>query len=77
MQITKDVLIGLQVPYKEDDNIHKLVHRLAVLPLIPAAEVEDVWFNALTDIDQVETDTNYTPFTDYVATYWVEQNRNL
>lgn len=65
------------MPYKEDNNIHQLVRRAAVLPLIPTAEVEDVWFNALTDIDDVETNANYVPFTDYVTTYWVEQNRHL
>ncbi|XP_071132952.1 uncharacterized protein [Mytilus edulis] len=68
---------GLQVPYKNDDNIHQLVRRAAVLPLIPFAEVEDVWFNALTDIDQIDTNTNYTAFTDYVTTYLVEQNSHL
>ncbi|VDI03188.1 Hypothetical predicted protein [Mytilus galloprovincialis] len=63
--------------YKDDDNIHQLVRRAAVLPLIPFDEVEDVWFNALTDIDQIDTNINYTAFTDYVTTYWVEQNSHL
>ena len=45
--------------------------------MIPVAEVEDVWFNALTDIEQIDTNVNYAAFTDYVTTYWVEQNRYL
>ena len=68
---------GLQVPYKEDDNLHKLGRRAAVHTLIPIAEVEDVWLNPLTDTDHVETDTSFIPFTGYVTTYWVEQNRHL
>lgn len=61
---------GIQVLYKEDNNIHQLVCCAAVLPLVPTANVKEVWFNALTDIDQIDTNINYTPFTDYVTTYW-------
>ncbi|CAC5420063.1 unnamed protein product [Mytilus coruscus] len=75
--VEKSTKTDLQVPYKEDNHIHQIVRRAAVLPLIPTAEVEDVWLNALTNIDQVDTNNNYTSFTDYVTTYWVEQNRHL
>ncbi|VDH98994.1 Hypothetical predicted protein [Mytilus galloprovincialis] len=68
---------SLQVHDKYDDNIHQLVRCAAVLPLIPFAEVEDVRFNALPDIDQIDTNINYTAFTDDVKTYWVEQNSHF
>ena len=45
--------------------------------MVPAGDVEDVWLNALKDIDGTDTDINYTTFTDYNADYWVEDNRHL
>ena len=33
---------GLQVPYKENNDIDKLVRRAAVLPLLPANDLEDI-----------------------------------
>ncbi|CAG2185374.1 unnamed protein product [Mytilus edulis] len=45
--------------YYKDNNIHQLKRRVAVLPRVPSAEV-DVWFNARTDIDQIDTNTNFT-----------------
>lgn len=51
--------------------------RCRFFQLKSTAEVEDVWFNALTEIDQVHTKINYSSTTDYVIKYWEEQNRNL
>lgn len=48
---------GTHVIFKKDNNIHQLISRVAVLPRVPTAEV-DVWFNARTDIDQIDTNTN-------------------
>ncbi|XP_062591979.1 uncharacterized protein LOC134253475 [Saccostrea cucullata] len=40
---------GLQIPYKENDDIKTLVRRAAVLPLDPLDCIEDVWFTTLED----------------------------
>jgi len=61
---------GLTVPYREEDNIRRLVRRAAVLPLVPVHLVEDVWFAALEDVDDDRPDI--MRFTDYVTETWVE-----
>lgn len=68
---------GLQVPYSNNEDIHRLVRRAAILPMIPTEEVEDVWFSALEDMNDADTDLNTERFTDYVTEYWVERNRHL
>lgn len=68
---------GLQVPYKDNDDIRTLVRRAAVLPLLPPNTVEDVWFHALEDIEDININIPTLPFTDYVTSYWVEGNRDL
>lgn len=62
--------LGLATNYKENHDLKLLVRRAAVLPLIPTALVEDVWFNALEDAEVIPMDT--TDFADYVTTQWVE-----
>ncbi|KAJ8310642.1 hypothetical protein KUTeg_012507 [Tegillarca granosa] len=45
--------------------------------MVPTDEVQDVWFQALSDIDQADVDFDTSRFTDYVTEYWVEGNRHL
>ncbi|XP_071176225.1 uncharacterized protein [Mytilus edulis] len=68
---------GLKTKYNEKDDIHQLVGRAAVLPLLPPNTIEDVWFNALEHIDDSDTTTLTLNFTDYVTSYWVENNQSL
>ncbi|KAK3106289.1 hypothetical protein FSP39_017023 [Pinctada imbricata] len=68
---------GLQVPYQEIDSVQQLVRRAAVLPLLSAEDVEDVWFYTLEDFDAADSGVDVTTFTDYVTEYWVEGNRHL
>ncbi|XP_060064009.1 uncharacterized protein LOC132544427 [Ylistrum balloti] len=63
---------GLQVSYGENEDVHRLLRRAAVLPIIPPERVEDVWFNALEDLEDSVLPVNTTPFCDYVTTQWVE-----
>ena len=64
---------GLAVLYREDPDIQRFIRRAAVLPLIPMPLIDDVWFQALEDINLHPT--NVTPFADYVTEYWVEGDR--
>ena len=68
---------GLVTSYRDDEEVHRLVRRAAVLPLVPQADVTDVWFNAMEDMDNSNSLVNTTSFTDYVVTNWVETNRHL
>ena len=68
---------GLQIAYNKNDDIHLLVRRAAVLPLHPLNTIEDYWFNALEDIDSADTNIATLGFTDYITSYWVEENRHL
>ncbi|XP_071154896.1 uncharacterized protein, partial [Mytilus edulis] len=68
---------GLQTHYKNNNDITRLVRRAAVLPLVPMQHVEDIWLNALEEIDEANTNINTLAFTDYVTEYWVETNRHL
>ncbi|KAK3088597.1 hypothetical protein FSP39_021128, partial [Pinctada imbricata] len=65
--------LGLAVPYKEDQDIQRFIRRAAVLPLIPIRHVEDVWFNALEEIEDHHLDV--TRFADYVTDYWIENHQ--
>ena len=60
---------GLQVPYKENNDINKLVRRTAVLPLLPVNDLEDVWFYALENLEEADTNTPTLAFTDYITSY--------
>ena len=44
---------GLQVTYRNNDDIPQLVRRAAVLPLVPMYLIEDLWFNALYDLEDM------------------------
>jgi hypothetical protein len=58
---------GLTEAYRTDENVHRLVRRAAVLPLVPIEAVEDVWFNALTDVGDLDLPAAVETFTDYVT----------
>jgi hypothetical protein len=47
-------LTGLQIPYRDNEDIRKLVRRAAALPLVPEHQVEDAWFHCLQDLDATE-----------------------
>jgi hypothetical protein len=66
---------GLQLPYRDNDDVKTLVRRAAILLLIPLASVEDVWFQALEDRDNADITQLTQPFTDYVTDQWVEGDR--
>lgn len=68
---------GLQIPYRDNDDVKTLVRRAAILPLIPLDAVEDVWFQALEDRDNADITDSTTPFTDYVTEQWVEGDRTM
>jgi hypothetical protein len=68
---------GLQVTYRNNDDIRQLVRRAAVLPLVPMDLIEDVWFNALNDIEDIDIPANTTTFTDYVTTQWIDGDRQV
>jgi len=66
---------GLATHYTTNEDIHRLIRRACVLPLVPITEVEDVWFNALTDLEDADLPADVTSFTDYVTEQWVEGDR--
>jgi len=68
---------GMQSSYQTIDDIHKLVRRAAVLPLIPLDKIEDVWFGALNALEDVNLPHDTTAFTDYVITQWIDGDRNV
>jgi hypothetical protein len=36
---------------------------------------DDVWFNVLNALEDIDTPTNTTAFTDYVTTQWIDKYR--
>ncbi|VDI62638.1 Hypothetical predicted protein [Mytilus galloprovincialis] len=62
--------LGLATAYKNNEDLRLLVRCAAVLPLVPPQLVEDVWFTALEDAEEIAINT--TAFADYVTEYWVE-----
>ncbi|KAJ8298323.1 hypothetical protein KUTeg_024854 [Tegillarca granosa] len=44
-------------------------------PLVPVEKVEDVWFQALEEVDS--DDRSVVDFSDYVTETWVENNRQM
>ncbi|XP_021359380.1 uncharacterized protein LOC110454276 [Mizuhopecten yessoensis] len=66
---------GLQILYRENDDVKLLVRRAAVLPLIPLDRIEDVWFQTLEDADDADIPHPVLLFTDYVTDQWVEGDR--
>lgn len=71
----KAQITGLQIPYREDDNVKKLIRRAAVLPLVHLDSIEDVWFQALEDRDEADLTEVTETFTDYVTEQWVNGDR--
>ena len=68
---------GLANDYRTNEDIHRLVRRAAVLPLVPVNSVEDVWFEALTDIATLELPAAVELFTDYVTENWIESDKQI
>jgi hypothetical protein len=58
---------GLQIPYRDNDDVKTLVRRAAILPLLPHASVEEVCFQAIEDRDNTDITQLTQPFTDYVT----------
>lgn len=67
----KAQITGLQIPYREYDNVKKLIRRAAVLPLVLLDSIEDVWFQALEDRDEADLTEVTETLTDYVTEQWV------
>ncbi|XP_033753121.1 LOW QUALITY PROTEIN: uncharacterized protein LOC117336618 [Pecten maximus] len=61
---------GLAGRYRQDDELKTLVRRAAVLPLVPLDQVDDVWFSALDDNEDISGET--TRLKDYVTEIWIE-----
>ncbi|XP_060083101.1 uncharacterized protein LOC132562378 [Ylistrum balloti] len=61
---------GLKIPCR-------LVRLVAVQPLVPLDCVEDVWFNALEELEDADVPCDTTRFTDYVVTHWIEGNKRM
>ena len=68
---------GLQIPYKDNEDVKLFVRRAAILPLVPLDVIEDVWFQALEDRDDANITQLTEQFTDYVTEQWVEGDRTL
>ena len=66
---------GLAIPYKENEDVHRLVRRAAVLPLVPVLGVADVWFEALNDLEDAQLPVDVSVFTDYITEQWVETDK--
>lgn len=50
----KAQMTGLQIPYRDNEDIRKLARRAAALPLVPEHQVEDAWFHCLQDLDATD-----------------------
>jgi hypothetical protein len=48
-----------------------------LLPLVSMDLIEDVCFNALNDINDIDTLANTTTFTNYVTTQWIDGDRQI
>ena len=63
---------GLQTLYRDNEEVRTLIRRGAVLPLIPLDRIEDVWFQALEDLEDADIPYDTQSFTDYITEQWVE-----
>jgi len=61
--------LGLAVPYKEDDSVKTWARRAAGLPLLPAADVQDVWVDVMEETPDIH---GAELFNDYMVTTWVD-----
>ena len=50
----------LQVTYRNNEDIRQLVRRATALPLVLMDLIGDVWFNALNDLEDIDTPANTT-----------------
>ena len=66
---------GLQIFYRDNEEVRTLIRRAAVLPPIPLDRMEDVWFQALEYLEDADIPHNTQPFTDYITEQWVEGDR--
>ena len=66
-------MTGLQIPYRDNEDIRKLV----ALPLVPENQVEDAWFHCLQDLDDTDLPVDTTSFTDYIITQWIERDHTV
>ncbi|KAK3109035.1 hypothetical protein FSP39_021589 [Pinctada imbricata] len=63
---------GLQILHRDNSDIKTLVRRADILPLVPLDTIDDVWFQAVENSDDVDISDVTQPFTDYVTDQWVE-----
>ncbi len=61
--------LGLSGRYKDDDAFNRLVRRAAALPLVPREQVDDVWMEALNEVNDEES----TRFTDQMTSTWIDR----
>ena len=61
--------LGLSGRYKDDDAFNRLVRRATALPLVPREQVDDVWMEALNEVNDEES----TRFTDYMTSTWIDR----
>ncbi|KAK3105101.1 hypothetical protein FSP39_017266 [Pinctada imbricata] len=61
--------LGIQVDYRNQQDVQLLVRRMTALPLIPLPNLDDYWLNAVAD---APPRTDYTRLLDYVAETWME-----
>ena len=54
--------------YKNDDNFNRCVRRASALPLVPPGSVDDVWMQAMNEVNDPAAEV----FKDYVTTTWVD-----
>jgi hypothetical protein len=58
-------------------DVFECAGRAAVLPLVPMGLIEDLWFKALNDLEDIDIPANTTTFTDYLTTQWIEGDRKV
>ncbi|KAJ8309760.1 hypothetical protein KUTeg_011625 [Tegillarca granosa] len=74
----KTQVCGLQIPYRENEDVKRFVCRAAVLTLIPMQEVEFlVQYTPIQTIDDCDNVPATTYFCNYVTEHWVESDRSL
>ncbi|XP_046546295.1 uncharacterized protein LOC124256350 [Haliotis rubra] len=65
----------IQKAYQDDDEIERFVRRCAVLPLVPAQEVEDLWLDTLATMPD---DDRCRQLGDYITNFcWVEGDLHM
>ena len=62
--------------YIDNEDVHRLVCRAAVLPLVPMLGEVDVWLEALTDLEDVQLPVDVGLFKDYITEQLVETDKD-